>query len=125
MLGRNRSEGVVALAFSTIKGSPVFLIIMLTSLVWGFAFSGLETFWQPRVFHITGGMGSTFIYGLLTNGYFLAGALIGGILAEVRGIGFTWKVGAGLLMISSISYLLVSKKKKIVTEVSNELQCNR
>ncbi len=215
MHGRNRSEGVVSLAFSTIKGSPVFLVIMLTSLVWGFSFSGLETFWQPRVFQITGGMESTFIYGLLTNGYFLAGALgsliswplcrlmgnkpfiflfsqrfvlggmffvlsgilelgwfsvvyiglflfngtsnpvelsilnqeipsesratllsvisfimqaggmtgalAGGILSEIIGIGFTWKVGAGLLMISSISYLLASKKKKMVTGVTNEL----
>jgi len=212
---RKKSKGIVALALSTIKGSPVFFIIMLTSLSWGFAFSGLETFWQPRVFHILGGRGSTYIYGLLTNGYFLAGAigsllswpicrllgnkpfiflfsqrfvlgmmfiilsgisgltwfsiiyiglfffngtsnpveqsilnreipsesratllsvisfimqtggmtgaLLGGIIAEARGIPFTWKTGAVILMISSILYLLVLRKKKIVTGGSNEL----
>ena len=65
----------ISLAISTIKSSRVFLVFLITSLSWGLAFSGLETFWQPRVFQITGGTGSTFIYGLLTNGYFLAGAL--------------------------------------------------
>lgn len=215
MCSNSKSNGIVSLAFRTIKSNRIFFIIMITTLFWGFSFSGLETFWQPRVFQIIGGTGSTFIYGLLTNGYFLAGAigsliswplcrllgnkpfvflftqrllmggmfmvlsgiselgwfsavyiglflfngisnpveqsilnreipsesratllsvisfimqaggmtgaLIGGILAQVRGVGFTWKVGAGLLMISSISYLLAAKKKKIVTGAANEL----
>lgn len=73
---RNKGQiKIIALAVSTIKSSPVFFIIMLTTLSWGLAVSGLETFWQPRVFQITDGAGGSFIYGLLTNGYFLAGAL--------------------------------------------------
>ncbi len=202
-----KPDNVLSLAFSTIKNSSVFLIIMLTSLAWGFAFSGLETFWQPRVFTITGGIESTVIYGLLTTGYFLAGALgsllswpicrllgnkpyiflfsqrlflggmlfilscisglgwfstvyigllffngmsnpveqsvlnrnipsdsratllsvisflmqaggltgalIGGVLSEIKGIPFTWQIGAFVLIISSFPYLLANKKDKI------------
>jgi len=199
-------DSVLSLAFSTIKNSPVFFIIMITSLAWGFAFSGLETFWQPRVFTITGGIESTVIYGYLTTGYFLAGAigsllswpvcrflgnkpyiflfsqrlflggmlfilscisglgwfstvyigllffngmsnpveqsvlnrnipsdsratllsvisflmqaggltgaLIGGVLSEIKGIPFTWQIGAVVLIISSFLYLWVYKKIK-------------
>ncbi|MDA3938029.1 MAG: MFS transporter [Spirochaetia bacterium] len=209
-----KSDSIVALAIRTIKNSPIFFIIMLTTLAWGFAFSGLETFWQPRVFQITRGTGSIFIYGLLTNGYFLAGALgsliswplckllgnkpfiflfsqrtilgamffvlsgitglgwfsavyivlflfngisspvemsvlnreipsesratllsvisfilqaggltgalIGGFLSEVKGIGFTWKIGAVILIISSILYLWIYKKSKAVTGATDE-----
>jgi len=75
-----KTEGTVSLAIRTIKSNRVFFIIMLTTLAWGFAFSGLETFWQPRLHQIIGEGGSTFIFGLLTNGYFLAGA-IGGLLS--------------------------------------------
>ncbi len=71
---------MISLAFGTIKNSPVFLVMIVSSLAWGLAFSGLETFWQPRLFEITGGEGGTFIYGLLSNGYFLAGVL-GSILS--------------------------------------------
>ncbi len=71
----HKSKGMVSLAFGTIKNSPVFLVMIVYSLAWGLAFSGLETFWQPRLFEITGGEGGTFIYGLLANGYFLAGVL--------------------------------------------------
>jgi len=73
-------EGPVSLSLRTIKSSHIFLIIMITTLAWGFSFSGLETFWQPRLHQIIGEGGSTFIFGLLTNGYFLAGA-IGGLLS--------------------------------------------
>ena len=71
----DKSLRMISLVFRTIKNSPVLLVIMVSALAWGLAFSGLETFWQPRVFEITGGKGTTFIYGLLSNGYFLAGVL--------------------------------------------------
>jgi len=199
-----KSPGMISFAFRTVKNSPLFLVIMISSLAWGLTFSGLETFWQPRVFEITGGEGSTLIYGLLSNGYFLAGvlgsiiswplcrllgnkpllflflqrfllggmffilsgilklgwfsavyillflineignpveqsilnkeipsesratllsvvsfvmqaggmtgSLIWGIISQIKGIGFTWKTGAVILILSSIPYLWAYKK---------------
>lgn len=204
---KNSSRGMVSFAFKTVKNSPLFLVILVSSLAWGLAFSGLETFWQPRVFEITGGEGNTIIYGLLSNGYFLAGvigsiiswplcrllgnkpiiflflqrfilggmffilstilelgwfstvyillflvneignpveqsilnkeipsesratllsivsfvmqaggmtgSLIWGIISQIKGIGFTWKIGALILILSSFPYLWAYKKDKI------------
>jgi MFS transporter, DHA1 family, quinolone resistance protein len=209
----NKTRVMVSLAITYIKNSPVFLVLIISSLAWGLAFSGLETFWQPRVFEITGGDQGTFLYGLLSNGYFLAavlgsliswplcrllgnkpiiflffqrfilgamflmisgilnlgwfsvvyitlflfngignpveqsilnkeipsesratllsvvsfimqvggmaGSMIWGIISQTRGIGFTWKIGAGILILSSFPYLMAHKKKSKKSGVNN------
>ncbi len=52
---------------------PVVLLLLITGFIWGFSISGLEGFWQPQVRNIIGGQeGSSWIFGLLTFGYFLA-----------------------------------------------------
>ncbi|SDX75704.1 MFS transporter [Paenibacillus sp. CF384] len=60
------------------KQIAVFLLL-LTSLAWGFAFSGLETYWQPQVKNMLGPDSANWQFGLLTAGYFLsasAGSLL-------------------------------------------------
>lgn len=57
-----------------IRNRVVFLLL-LTTLAWGFSFAGLESFWQPRVKTIMGAGTRTWIFGLLSAGYFLAGSL--------------------------------------------------
>ncbi len=57
-----------------LRNRAVFLLL-LTTLAWGFSFAGLENFWQPRVKTILGAGTRTWIFGLLSAGYFLAGSL--------------------------------------------------
>jgi MFS family permease len=58
----------------------VIFLLLLSSVAWGLGFSGLEQFWQPRVKSILGSDEQTWIFGVLTTGYFLAGAF-GNLLA--------------------------------------------
>jgi DHA1 family quinolone resistance protein-like MFS transporter len=53
------------------KTRTVFLLA-LGALVWGFCFNSIELYWQPRVRDILGGESSTWIFGLINGGYFLA-----------------------------------------------------
>lgn len=54
---------------------PVIFIILLSGLAWGFSISGLEQLWQPRVKSIISGTTGSWIFGVLTFGYFLAASL--------------------------------------------------
>ena len=56
-----------------IKNKIIFMLL-LSSFAWGLGFSGLETFWQPQVKDILGSDSQTWIFGVLTAGYFLAGS---------------------------------------------------
>ncbi|REE55396.1 putative MFS family arabinose efflux permease [Paenibacillus taihuensis] len=60
-----------------IKQVAVFMLL-LTTFAWGFAFSGLETYWQPQVKDLLVTDSATWVYGLLTAGYFIS-ASIGGL----------------------------------------------
>lgn len=57
-----------------VKNKYIFLLL-LTAIAWGVGFSGLEAFWQPKVKTIVGLESDDFILGILSGGYFLAGAL--------------------------------------------------
>ncbi|MBB6480919.1 MFS transporter [Spirochaeta isovalerica] len=56
-------------------GHPVLLLLLLATFAWGFSISGLEQLWQPRVQAIAGDGTGSWIYGLLTTGYFLAASV--------------------------------------------------
>ncbi|WP_326512091.1 MFS transporter [Clostridium intestinale] len=57
-----------------VKNKYIFLLL-LTAVAWGIGFSGLEAFWQPKVKTIVGLESGDLILGVLSSGYFLAGAL--------------------------------------------------
>ncbi len=59
---------------------PVILMILLAGFAWGFSISGLEQLWQPQVKSIISDATGSWIYGVLTFGYFMA-ASVGNILA--------------------------------------------
>jgi len=61
-------------------GHPVLLILLLATFAWGFSISGLEQLWQPQVRSITGEGTGSWIYGVLTTGYFLASS-VGSLLS--------------------------------------------
>jgi len=56
------------------KNRIVFLLVLSTA-AWGLGISGLELLWQPRVKSILGSDSQTWIFGLMSAGYFLASAL--------------------------------------------------
>lgn len=58
---------------------PVILMILIAGFAWGFSISGLEQLWQPQVKSIVSDETGSWIYGLLTFGYFLA-ASVGNML---------------------------------------------
>ena len=60
------------------------LIILITSAVFGFALSGVEQLWQPRVMALSPGNG-TWVLGVLSAGYFLSAAA--GSLASTAMLG--------------------------------------
>jgi DHA1 family quinolone resistance protein-like MFS transporter len=53
----------------------VILMLLVSALAWGLGLSGLENLWQPQVKDILGSDSQTWIFGLLSAGYFLAGSL--------------------------------------------------
>lgn len=61
-------------------GHPVILILLIATFIWGFSISGLEQFWQPQVKSIINENTGSWIYGLLTTGYFFA-ASVGSLIA--------------------------------------------
>ena len=56
-----------------IENRCIFLLLT-TAIAWGIGFSGLETFWQPKVKIIVGLTSDDSILGILNAGYFFAGA---------------------------------------------------
>jgi len=58
---------------------PVILLILCAGFAWGFSISGLEQLWQPQVKSLINDSTGSWIFGVLTFGYFLA-ASIGNIL---------------------------------------------
>ena len=65
---------------SFLKGNRTFLALLATVAIWGFAFSAIETYWQPRLVEIQGSSDATWIFGLISALYFLA-ALVGNLVA--------------------------------------------
>ncbi|HUW70284.1 MAG TPA: MFS transporter [bacterium] len=61
-----------------ITKSPALLAFLAAGIAWGFAFSAIETYWQPRIAGIAGAGGSDRLNGFLSAGYFLA-ALVGSL----------------------------------------------
>ncbi len=59
------------------------LLLMLATLCWGLSISGIEGFWQPQVKWILGSEEQSWIFGLLSAGYFIASAAGSAIITPV------------------------------------------
>lgn len=94
---------------AVLRGHRRLLVLLAGAALWGFAFSALEVYWQPRLAVLAGGSESTAVFGYLNGGYFIAAALgtvaATGFLALVRrkdlaAIGWLRIVlGAGLILL--------------------------
>jgi MFS family permease len=75
-------RGFLAGSLRAVTGSRELALILATMVAWGFAFSAVETYWQPRLADILGSSESTWAFGLVSTGYFLA-ALLGSLAAPL------------------------------------------
>jgi predicted MFS family arabinose efflux permease len=57
----------------------VVLLLLLTTLGWGLGVSGVELLWQPRLKAVLGSDSQTWVFGLLSAGYFFAASLGNGL----------------------------------------------
>ena len=57
-----------------LKNRIVFLLVLSTA-AWGFGISGVELLWQPQAKSILGSDSQTWIFGLMSAGYFIASGL--------------------------------------------------
>jgi MFS family permease len=60
------------------RKNKVVRMMLIATVFWGICFTAIETYWQPQVKSILGSDGSTWIFGLLSTGYFAA-AIIGNL----------------------------------------------
>jgi MFS transporter, DHA1 family, quinolone resistance protein len=54
---------------------PVILLILCAGFAWGFSISGLEQLWQPQAESLISDSTGSWIFGVLTFGYFLASSI--------------------------------------------------
>ena len=86
--------------------SRIVLRLLLGTAFWGVAFAGLEQYWQPFVAAISPAASPTRVFGYLTAGYFLMGAL--GALAANQLFGrIGERYAAALLMLRILSGILL------------------
>ena len=79
---REKVGGFLAGSLQAITGSRELALILVTMIAWGFAFSAVETYWQPRLADILGSVESTWVFGAVSTGYFLA-ALLGSLASPL------------------------------------------
>jgi len=75
LTGMRHVPATVKRAYRIGVTNRVVLLLLLGTASWGVAFSALEQYWQPFVDGLTSGDSPTRLFGFLTGGYFLVGAL--------------------------------------------------
>jgi MFS family permease len=83
------------------------LLLIYGTMIWGLSFNAIELFWQPRLKSILGGDSSTWIFGIINSGYFLAslaGVGIINIVLRKSRVDYNWVIFIGRI---SIGLLLV------------------
>ncbi len=110
-----RFKAVLETSFRIVLRDRLVLVLMIGAATWGVAFAGLETFWQPHLATLAEGNGAerttaggTVVFGLVTMGYFLAGA-VGSALAvgfsrvfrgRLASVVAALRVGCGVLFVA-------------------------
>jgi len=109
-------RSVLRTAGAAMRKNSILVLLLCSSAAWGLSFSGVEAFWQPRLSAVLDGAGTrTELFGYLSMGYFLMGA-VGGIISPLvtrmfRGayavsmIFLRICMGAVLLLLAGVSQL--------------------
>jgi len=79
---RESIGGFLSGSLRAVTGSRELALMLMTMVAWGFAFSAVETYWQPRLVDILGSAESTWVFGAVSTGYFLA-ALLGSLASPL------------------------------------------
>jgi len=84
----------IADSFRTIRASKILGLMLAGACFWGLTFSAIEVYWQPRLKDLLGSDSQTWIFGIISSGYFLAslfGVLaIGPLLSKRRVSPLSW-----------------------------------
>ena len=72
-------KAYVADSFAIIKKSRTLSLMLAGFCLWGFTFTAIEVYWQPRLKDLLGSDSQTWIFGVVNSGYFLASLV--GVLA--------------------------------------------
>lgn len=92
------------------------LLLICGTMIWGFSFNAIELYWQPRLKSILGGDSSTWIFGVINSGYFLAslaGVGIINIILRKRRVGYNWVLFIGRICIG-ILLIVLSLQTKVL-----------
>lgn len=89
-------------------GNRVVLWLLLGTVFWGVTFAGLEQYWQPFVSGFSPSASPTRLFGFLTAGYFLMGA-VGSLAANLlfSFVGERYAEALGLLRVLSGTLLIL------------------
>lgn len=85
------------------------LLLICGTMVWGFSFNAIELYWQPQLKSILGSDSSTWIFGVINSGYFLAslaGVGIISIIARKGKIAYTLVLFIGRIVIGIMLVIL-------------------
>jgi len=78
--GRPGVRALLRASAGAIRGDPVVARLLLGAAFWGFSFSAVETYWQPRLGAMLGGSDATWLFGVVGCAYFAA-AIAGNVIA--------------------------------------------
>lgn len=78
--GRPGVRALLRESARAIRGDPVVARLLVGAAFWGFSFSAVETYWQPRLGAMLGGSDSTWLFGVVGCAYFAA-AIVGNVIA--------------------------------------------
>lgn len=99
----------IADVFGIIRRSRVLGLMLASAIAWGFAFAGIEVYWQPRLKDILGSDTQTWIFGIINSGYFAAsliGVLLVGIILSKRKISHLYSLFILRLVMAAFIFLL-------------------
>lgn len=78
--GRTGVNALLRASARAIREDPVVARLLLGAAFWGFSFSAVETYWQPRLGAMLGGSDATWLFGVVGCAYFAA-AIAGNVIA--------------------------------------------
>lgn len=84
---------------ATLRGNGKIASLVAGAAFWGFSFSAVETYWQPRLRGILGGAETAWLFGLVGGAYFAA-AIAGNVIAAAV-LGKT-RLRAGLPLVGAL-----------------------
>ncbi|MBU0928618.1 MAG: MFS transporter [Spirochaetes bacterium] len=81
----SRLKGIIRESIGAIRGNRIIAGMLAGAVFWGFSFSAIEVYWQPRLREVLAGTDADWLFGVVNSAYFaaaLAGNAIIGLVAR-------------------------------------------